>query len=88
MFTHGPSCLNGPVSRERGWWTEDELDNLPCLEAAGGTTNAPVVDSVTPGRPIRWELVERVRREIAAGTYETPEKLQIALERIIERLYE
>jgi negative regulator of flagellin synthesis FlgM len=36
--------------------------------------------------PIRWELVERIRREIAAGTYETPEKLAIALDRLLERL--
>jgi hypothetical protein len=37
-------------------------------------------------RPIRWELVERVRREIAAGTYETPAKLEAALRRLLERL--
>jgi hypothetical protein len=31
-------------------------------------------------------LVERVRREIAEGTYETPEKLEIALEKLLNRL--
>jgi anti-sigma28 factor (negative regulator of flagellin synthesis) len=35
---------------------------------------------------IRTELIERVKREIAAGTYETPEKLEIALERLLNRL--
>jgi hypothetical protein len=35
---------------------------------------------------IRYELVERVRQEIAAGTYETAEKLDMALERLLERL--
>ncbi|MER3417298.1 MAG: hypothetical protein C4297_13980 [Gemmataceae bacterium] len=35
---------------------------------------------------IRWELVRRVRREIAAGTYDTPDKLRTALERLLERL--
>lgn len=39
-------------------------------------------------RPIRQELVERVRREIAAGSYETPEKWEKALERLLERLDE
>ena len=39
-------------------------------------------------RPIRYELVERVRREIAAGTYETPEKWEAALERFFQRLEE
>ena len=33
---------------------------------------------------IRWELVQRIRKEIAAGTYDTPEKLEKALERMLE----
>jgi len=37
---------------------------------------------------IRHELVERVRREIAAGTYETPEKWRIAINRLQQRLEE
>jgi hypothetical protein len=40
------------------------------------------------GREVRWELVARVRQEIAAGTYETPEKLEAALERLLDRLAE
>lgn len=35
---------------------------------------------------IRWELVQKVRREIAAGIYETPEKLEVALERLLDCL--
>lgn len=31
---------------------------------------------------VRADLVERVRSEIAAGTYETPEKIEAALERL------
>ncbi len=36
--------------------------------------------------PIREELVSRVRAEINEGCYETPEKLDIAIERLIEDL--
>ncbi len=36
--------------------------------------------------PIRADLVARVRREIEAGTYETPEKWEQALERLRRRL--
>ena len=36
---------------------------------------------------IRAELVDRVRAEIAAGTYETPEKLQRAVERMLDELF-
>lgn len=38
-----------------------------------------------PGE-IRVELVNRIRAEIAAGTYETEEKLDIALSRMLQRL--
>jgi hypothetical protein len=34
----------------------------------------------------RRDLVARVRREIAEGVYETPEKWQAALERLVEDL--
>ncbi len=41
----------------------------------------------TPPDPdVRTELVARVRREIAAGTYDTPEKWALALERLLDRL--
>jgi hypothetical protein len=70
MLRHKASCLSGPVSKSRRSWTQ------------------------TPEKPrtprdestIRAELVQRVRREIAEGTYETPEKLTIALERLLNRL--
>lgn len=35
---------------------------------------------------LRWDLVVRVRREIEAGTYDTPEKWDIALSRLQEDL--
>lgn len=34
-------------------------------------------------RIVRKELVERVRREISAGTYDTPAKLEEAFERLL-----
>jgi hypothetical protein len=39
------------------------------------------------GAPLfRAGLVEEIRRELAAGTYETPEKWEIALDRLLKRL--
>ncbi len=37
--------------------------------------------------PVRMELVERVKAEIVAGTYETPEKMNIAADRIMDELF-
>jgi hypothetical protein len=71
MINDGPNCLEGPVSRTSPWWT---------ASAAGRAHDARA------DRPIRRDLVERVRREIAAGTYETPEKWDAALDKLFERL--
>ena len=40
----------------------------------------------TPG--VRTELIQRVRAEIQAGTYETPQKLQVAIDRLLEDLHQ
>lgn len=39
-------------------------------------------------RPIRWQLVERIRREIAEGTYETRDRWEQALEKLFRCLEE
>jgi hypothetical protein len=39
-----------------------------------------------PEPPFRAGLVEEIRRQIAAGTYETPEKWEAALDRLLDRL--
>lgn len=37
--------------------------------------------------PVRTELVERVKAEIAAGTYETPERIELAIARLMDELF-
>ena len=71
MHAHGPSCLPGPLTRDRNWWS------VP----AGNDSVLRLDDA-----PIRRPLVERVRHEIAEGTYDTPEKFEAALERLLRRL--
>ena len=70
MYRHGPTCLEGPISKNRLAW----------LPLAADDKDTPPADD------IRTDLVERVRREIAAGTYDTPEKWDAALERLRDRL--
>ena len=36
---------------------------------------------------IRFDLVNRIKAEIAAGTYDTPDKMDIALERMASRIF-
>jgi hypothetical protein len=77
MYRHGsiPSRLpHRPASTGEEWAAS--LDLAPEASVAGTDDN----DS------IRHELVARVRREIEAGTYETPERLQAALERLFQSI--
>ncbi len=37
--------------------------------------------------PIRMDLVQRVKEEIAAGTYETPERIEQTVDKLMEELF-
>lgn len=41
----------------------------------------------TESQKIRFDLVNRIKSEIAAGTYDTPDKMDIALERMANRIF-
>ncbi len=81
MHIHGPGCLQGPLSRGQKWCQEP-------APAGGAGPLPPEKPSDRPpaDAPIRRDLVERVRREIEAGTYDTPDKFQAALEKMLRRL--
>jgi len=83
MHEHGPKCLEGPIRGSYAWWRglaphpqqadtpiEKTRESSPKKEENG----------------IRKDLVERIRREIAAGTYDTPEKWDAALDRLLGSL--
>jgi negative regulator of flagellin synthesis FlgM len=37
--------------------------------------------------PVRAEVVQRVKAELAAGTYETPDKIDVAIDRLMDELF-
>jgi hypothetical protein len=80
MYRHGATSLTGPVSSARVWWTVP----TEASEATENWTMAPPPPSAA--EEIRHDLVARIRREIAAGTYETPDKLEAALARLLIQL--
>jgi anti-sigma28 factor (negative regulator of flagellin synthesis) len=88
MHTHISTCLRGPVSRNRSWWrdaataTRSSSWRVSNMDYRGRQPRPPREPE------IRVELVARVRREIAEGTYDTPEKWEIALDRLLDRVEE
>lgn len=82
---HGPQGVNGPHSSTgsnakpgiTSAAPADQLDISPAAEAAAAAAEA---------NGNRAEVVARVRSEITAGTYETAEKLDAALDRLLDEI--
>jgi hypothetical protein len=47
-----------------------------------------LADALSNGCPPRRHLIKHVRAEIADSAYETPEKLEVAVDRLLEELLE
>ena len=69
-MTHHSSRLNDRFRLERALWTSSDAESPSSEE-----------ESLFG---LRLKLIARVRDEIAAGSYETPEKWEKALERLFE----
>jgi hypothetical protein len=82
MYRHGATCLAGPISKARVWWISTAVEP----EAADMALTASPSADVVPEEEIRHDLVARVRREIAEGTYDTPDKWETALARMVNRI--
>ena len=90
MQIYGPSNVHGPHQLQGPHWnrpaapaaestapsTVDQVDISPAAEAAAQASEGG----------IRADLVARVRSEIAAGTYETPDKIAAAVDRLLNEL--
>lgn len=74
-----------PNFARRITWTADER-TMESTDLAGRAT-FPISASEEPGPDgIRWGLVNRIRAEIAAGTYDDGEKWAMAEHRLLERI--
>ena len=58
----------------------------PARPGPARLTEASLMNPQPHEREVRQDLVARVRREIQAGTYDTPEKMQAALDRLAARI--
>ena len=62
-----------------------QLDSVTFSEAAKATLE-PLNSGETSSSGVRFELVNRIKREIASGTYDTPDKMDLAVDRLLTRL--
>ncbi|MGF1582216.1 MAG: hypothetical protein ACFCD0_23065 [Gemmataceae bacterium] len=87
MHIHSASCLVGPISASRAWWQLANLQDVAASDEAPQTLDPeqPMKDVEGAGE-IRHDLVDRIRREIASGTYDTAERWDAALDRLCDEL--
>ncbi len=91
MEIYGPHRVHGaqPIGPPHGVRLEQAAGPAPAGPIQDELTISEAAEALerarqTPG--IRTDLVARIRAEIAAGTYETPEKLEIALDRLLDEI--
>ncbi len=80
MYRYASAGGNGSALRARAGGQEG-----PVEETLRGVGRLGLLEPERRGG-LRLGLIARVRQEIAAGTYDTPEKLEVALGRLLERL--
>ena len=82
MYRHASVSPRGSVSSSHAWSQDGPGEEV--VKASSETVNESVREGASGG--MRLDLIARVRQEIAAGTYDTPEKWEAALDRLLERL--
>ena len=78
-------ALTRPTSRQR----------RPAPQSTGAAGKADRVEispaanaaiAASEGGKVRTDLVNLIRGQIAAGTYDTPEKMDVAMERLLDQI--
>ena len=91
MQIHGPSQVHGPQGINAPHFTQ-RTPASTATAASGGVdrveisqaAEAAIKASETGG--VRQELVNNIRSQITAGTYDTPDKMNAAMERLLDQM--
>ena len=91
MHIHGTSHIHGPhgINAPHGVHRANGAQHAPSAKTVDRVEISPAAEAAiqaTETRGIRQDLVSRIRAQIAAGTYETPAKLDAALERMLDEI--
>jgi hypothetical protein len=78
MHWHGPSCLEGPFARKRVISGQPKTFAVSAVKSKSARSRRP---------NLRQDLIARVKREIAKGTYDTNEKLEAALDQLFQQFH-
>lgn len=83
MHRQGSTYLHGPSKRSL---ERNQNEAALIVGSTGDVSGSQDRLSIHREGEIRQGLVARVRHEIAAGIYDTPERLELALARLFEQI--
>jgi negative regulator of flagellin synthesis FlgM len=78
---HGPQGLSGPHSPRNA-----QGPSATRTQAIDQLDISPEARAASEAGEIRSDLVGRIKNEIASGVYETPDKLDSALSRLLDEI--
>ena len=83
----GPSRISQPRSSEASAGrSTGPVDQLDLSAAARAASSGEVSGPATVGGDMRLDKIASLRRQIADGSYDTPEKMDVALGRMFDSL--
>ena len=81
---HGPQAISSPHLRSGG---AEQVGPTPSTQdEVQISTAGRLVDLANQAPDIRQDRVSSIRAQIAAGTYESPDKLDVALNRFLDEV--
>lgn len=90
MEIYGPSQVQGPQSiratqRLQATQADSVVDNTP-VDQVDISVEADFVSQIHDLPAVRAERVDDIRAQIEAGTYETDQKLDVAVGRLLDEI--
>ena len=91
MQIYGPAHLHGaqpigPPHTPKASRPAEPNQSAPINDELQISDAARLVDQVNQVPEVRQDRVDAIRAKIAAGTYETQEKLQVAVDRLFDEI--
>lgn len=89
MHIYGASQVHGPQSLQGPHWsrsTSPAGGAQPAADVVDISAAAEAAMSVAEGGDFRADLVSRVRAQIADGSYDTPDKMAMAFDAMLDEL--
>ena len=82
---HGPHGMNAPHAPFRGQLAQ-ESPSTKSVDRVDISAAAEAAIQASEGGEVRHDLVNQIRAQLAAGTYESAEKLDVAIDRLLDEI--